>query len=199
MLRGHEVSGVLMTYTQVGRAGASGYSPSIQKSSSPATVMPTVLPVPMHSQGTSAQMPPPPDWSKGGKRTSHPHAACKTLHRGKFRSHSNLGIPDNTCWPSKCANQMETSGDSLPRHHWGVPKDDVVPLGLTRAQPIPRNKCESPPSNRQQIRILQICNLERMHISRFHIKGDIRVTLGFPGVTSGKEPTYPCRRPRFNP
>ena len=27
MLRGHEVSGVLMTYTQVGRAGASGYSP----------------------------------------------------------------------------------------------------------------------------------------------------------------------------
>ena len=128
-LGGHEVSVLVMTYTQVGRAGASGYSLFIQKTSSPGTVMPTAPSARMHSQRTSAQMPLPPDWPQRGKRTSHPHAACETLNRAKFRIHSYLGVPDNTCWPSEHANQRQTWGQSS----WtplGCPKRPRRPIWL---------------------------------------------------------------------
>lgn len=113
MLGGHEVSTLLMTYTQAGAEGSlvhQNYSLHSEKLSLPATVIPTVLSVHTHSQGTSAQMPLPPDWSQRGQGLHPTRPACKTLNRGKFRIHSKLAVPDNTCWPSKHANQMQTWG-----------------------------------------------------------------------------------------
>lgn len=86
------------------------------------------------------------------------------FNKGRGMIHSNLGVPDHTCWPSKRANQPEPRGQG-PSTPWGCTEREPSHL----AEPGHNLFQETSLKSHQAI------DGKYDFLARFHIKGDICV------------------------